>query len=476
MVAAGVEQDDVVHSVKVVCRVACVDALQTCHSLAVVELCHIAQFLTCGGRFGADGLNLGVVTLQISQKFVEVAGFQLVFRNDIVLHNVVEFEHIAAHAGKNQNLAANVKAAQIDGRVWFGQALFASLDNGLRERNVAADGVENIVQTARQHGLNLHNLVARSHKVLNRLQNRQTGCHVRLVQEFHAAGLHFLLEFEISLKRRRSHNLVRSHNRDAQLRHAAVHFRQFVRSGVVDEDAVAQVQLLDILNVSRQVGSLGGVGQKVAPIGKVDAFAVENHFFRVRYAHHADVDSVLVFQEIGLVAQLVEHCAAHRANAHHKQVHAFVFRQEEAVVQRVQRLCNLFFLDYYRYVALCCALRDGSDVDAVLAQQTEGLSGDAHLLAHFVAHHGDDGKAVFRLDGVHNLALNLNGEFLVQAGAGLLGVVGVDAHADGVLARRLGDEQHVHISHAKRLEGSHCHARHPNHSAARNGYQRYVAD
>ena len=87
------------------------------------------------------------------------------------------------------------------------------------------------------------------------------------------------------------------------------------------------------------VGRIAGT-QDFLVVVEVDAVAVQYEVVNIGNAHHVQLQALRLHQVLLLCTDLFEQHAANGADAADKEVQHLVFRQEEGVVQHVQRLAQ----------------------------------------------------------------------------------------------------------------------------------------
>ena len=122
--------------------------------------------------------------------------------------------------------------------------LFGSA-NRLRERHVGTDLVEDEVQCATQHRLNLQYLVTRVAQVVDGSDDGQSSTHVGFIAEPHAAVARCLLQFDIVIIVARRRQLVGCYHADVMLQEGLVQACNLLAGGTIHEHAVKDVHLDD---------------------------------------------------------------------------------------------------------------------------------------------------------------------------------------------------------------------------------------
>ena len=195
----------------------------------------------------------------------------------------------------------------------------------------------------------------------------------------------------------------------------------------VDEHAVEAVHFYNGVAQLALV-ALVGVCEQFAIVGEVDAVAVEECLLRGGYAHHVQLQTLCALQLLILIVNLFEQLSAHCAHAADKEVEHLVFRQEERVVNGVERLAQMFALNDERDVGLRRTLRTRYHADAGSAECAEELAGDARRVLHVLAYDGDGSQSVLGVHGVHGARLYLLRKLAVEHLYSLRSVL--VAHAD----------------------------------------------
>ena len=146
-------------------------------------------------------------------------------------------------------------------------------------------------------------------------------------------------------------------------------------------------------------------------------------------AHDVELQPALLHEFLLLAADLLQEASADGPDAADKEVEHLIFREEERVVNHVERLAQRFAVDHKGDVRLGGSLCAGDDVDAVPPQRAEEFSGDARRLLHVLADDGNGCEVIGRLDGVDFAHFNLLGELFVEHLAGEGGIL--VPHTDG---------------------------------------------
>src|SRR5699024_6802292 len=117
-------------------------------------------------------------------------------------------------ACQNHQFADNILSAEVDTRIGLGVTFLLRQLNGLAERNVGTDFIEDIVQRTAQHDFNLQYLITAMDKVVNGIDDGESGAYIGFKQVLHTALAGNLFQFTVVLVFGRSSNLVSSHYRN----------------------------------------------------------------------------------------------------------------------------------------------------------------------------------------------------------------------------------------------------------------------
>ena len=202
--------------------------------------------------------------------------------------------------------------------------------------------------------------------------------------------------------------------------------------GAVDKDGVEDVHLHDFVAHVLSVGGESGA-ERLLVVVEVDAVAVEYEVVDIADADDVELQSARLHEELLLGAYLFEEHAADGSDAADEEVEHLVFREEERVVEHVERLAQEASVDDERDVRLRGTLCTGDDRDAAASQCAEELTGDAGRVLHVLAHDGDSGQSALSLHGEHGSRLNLLGKLVVEHLDGSLCVLVAYADAGRVL-------------------------------------------
>ena len=185
---------------------------------------------------------------------------------------------------------------------------------------------------------------------------------------------------------------------------------------------------------------------------------------------------MLAHQALALAADLLDELAADRADAADEEVELLELREEEAVVDDIQRLAQVLLLHDQGNVVVRRALGAGEHVDAVAAQDGEELAGDALAVFEALADHRDGGQVFLHPGVTHCAVADLRGELLIHGLACGLGVGVAHAEYDAGLGGGLADQEDADPTARQGAEEAAVHADESDHRGRAEGDQGDVAD
>ena len=386
------------------------------------------------------------------------------------------FPSVSSRRRHDHQLADDVRAAQVDARIGFGIACLLSHAYGAAERNFGAHAVEDVVERPRNHRLDAQDAVAAVYQVGDRVDDRQTGADVGLEEEFRVAFARDGFELAVEGVVGRRGDLVGGHHRDVVVEQRTVERRHLRAGRAVDEDRVVDVQGEDFVAQALRRRGRSLLFEPPEAVVQDDAFGVDEPFAGVGDSHDADLESVVGHERAPLQADLFQQVAPHLSDASHEDVEYLILRQEERVVDHVDRLRKAFERHDHRDVGLRGALRAGDDVDAVASQRPEQLARDAGRMFHVVAHHGDRRQVVFGGDAAHLADLDFGGELPGEHRDGQIGVLVAQSDRRGVLRGGLRHEEDADAGPGQCAEDAVVDADHAYHAKPLNGHQTGVVD
>ena len=272
------------------------------------------------------GVELGQTVPEVVDGTLEVA-----VGHEQVLLYVVLLYLVASLAGEDDELAYDVRATEVDAWVGLAVALLLGAAYGLGERHVGGNLVEDEVQRAAEDGFYLQYLVARVAEVVDGAYDGQSGAHVGLVAEPDALVACRLLQLHVAVVVARGSYLVGCHDADVVLEEGLVELCYLSAGRAVYEDGVEDVHLHNLVAHLLGVGRVASA-QRLLVVVEVDAVAVEHEVLDVGDAHHVQLQSARLHEELLLGAYLFEQHASHCADAADEDVQYLVFGEEERVV------------------------------------------------------------------------------------------------------------------------------------------------
>ena len=192
--------------------------------------------------------------------------------------------------------------------------------------------------------------------------------------------------------------------------------------------------------------------------------------------HHAHLQAQLSQQMSLLTGQLFQQLAAHIARPQNEQVHLLHRSLEKGFVQHIHGFANVGGPNHRRDILLRSALRNGPNVHPVVPQRAKELAANARVVFHILAHQRHDGQPFFRSQALDAAGRNFRGKLLIHRHLGRRGILLIHAHANGMLRRALGNEDHVDTLPRQGRKQPHREARNAYHTAALQVQQGQVAN
>ena len=159
------------------------------------------------------------------------------------------------------------------------------------------------------------------------------------------------------------------------------------RGRTVHEHRVEDVHADDLAFQGGDVAVL----QLFAVVAQVDAVTIEDGLLRRGNAHHVEFQLASLLERLVLRANLFDEVAANGSYATDEEVQHLIFRQEERVVEYVERLAQVLAIDHERDVGLRGTLCAGNDTDARASQRAKQFTGDARGVLHVLTYNSDGG-------------------------------------------------------------------------------------
>ena len=157
-----------------------------CHiRFAVLHRGDKAPTLALSFKYLAASLKIGIQFRQALPEVVD-ASFEIVVWNKEVLLHVFLLYLVASLTGQDDQLADDVRAAEVNTWVGFRVTLLLGTTYCFREGNVCGNLVEDEVERTRENGLNFQYLITRVAQVVDGTDNRQASPYVGRLAEQHA--------------------------------------------------------------------------------------------------------------------------------------------------------------------------------------------------------------------------------------------------------------------------------------------------
>ena len=154
---------------------------------------------------------------------------------------------IARLAAEDHYLADHVAAVEVEAWVRFGKACFASHEYRLTHRYVLAESVEDEVERAAHHSLDLKYLVARVDEVVDGVDDRQACTYVGLEKILHATLAGCALQETVVVVVAAGSNLVGANHADVVVEERVIDLGHFSRSCAIDKDSIEHILLDDLV-------------------------------------------------------------------------------------------------------------------------------------------------------------------------------------------------------------------------------------
>ena len=136
--------------------------------------------------------------------------------------------------------------------------------------------------------------------------------------------------------------------------------------GTIDEDRVKDIHLHDLIAHMLCICWITGT-QDLLIVVEVDAVAIEHEIVDIADTHHIQLQTFGLHQVLLLRADLLQKHTAYGTDTTDEEVEHLVFREEERVVQHVQRLAQEPAIDHKRDIRLGSTLGTGNHRDTATA-------------------------------------------------------------------------------------------------------------
>ena len=163
---------------------------------------------------------------------------------------------------------------------------------------------------------------------------------------------------------------------------------------------------------------LQGAGSRSAQtllvIGKRKSLAVEQRITTAGNTYYIQLESLFLHQFFALSGNLFNQATAHSAYPTQEEVQHTVFRQEETVVNHIQRLSQISRFHNKGNIGLGNTLRTSNDINTVAPQSTEQFSGHSRNILHAFAYNSYGSQSATGLHREHGAGLNFLGKLFIQ--------------------------------------------------------------
>ena len=163
-----------------------------------------------------------------------------------------------------------------------------------------------------------------------------------------------------------------------------------------------------------------------------NTIAGEERFASVGDADDVDAQLVLFFQCQLLLSDLLQQVAAHGTGSDDEEVQLLVWREEEGVVDDVERLFKVCPGYNAGDVGFSGTLCQCHDTDAVPAECAEELAGDPRYMFHVLTHDGNGSQFILDDDLIDAAHGDLMFKLLVEHLLGSRGILCADTYGGTV--------------------------------------------
>ncbi len=153
-----------------------------------------------------------------------------------------------------------------------------------------------------------------------------------------------------------------------------------------------------------------------------------------------------------------------------------VTAERVSLMEHVERSFDVFIVDHHREIALGGSFGDRQHVYFAAPQCRKHRARDARRISHAVADRRHDRHIFLHVDVAHIAAVKLGGEGPSQCSDGCLALILSDNEADTLLARSLGDHQHINTLLGQGPEDTRGDPRHAEHPGTLDNDQRRIPD
>src|SRR5687768_4023435 len=176
-----------------------IDTSKVYFYLAIFEHGFVAKFFFPGSRLCAKVVKFRVVLFELAEKFIHSHIAAAVRRHEVLNFYIAEIELESCLPGKDEDLAGNVRAAEIVARVRLSVTLRFSFFHDIAEFPSCGEGTEDIIQSTAQYTFNADHFVSANEQIVQGVDHRQPGSDIGFVEEFYSPFECDRLEFAVLL-------------------------------------------------------------------------------------------------------------------------------------------------------------------------------------------------------------------------------------------------------------------------------------
>ena len=173
-------------------------------------------------------------------------------------------------------------------------------------------------------------------KVVNGIDDGESGAYIGFKQVLHTALAGNLFQFTVVLVFGRSSNLVSSHYRNIVQQQVLVKGSHACTCRTVHKDRVKDVHTDNLITQRFQRAVLSLLLQFFTETSQIETFAAEHGFVCIGI----QLQAVLLHQLLALAVDLLYQAAAYGSYAADKKIQYLIFRQEERIMDDIQRFAQ----------------------------------------------------------------------------------------------------------------------------------------
>ena len=162
-------------------------------------------------------------------------------------------------------------------------------------------------------------------KVVNGIDDRESGAYIRFKQVLHTALAGNLFQFTVVLVFRRSGNLVGSHYRNIVQQQVLVKGSHACTCRTVHKDRVKDVHTDNLIAQRFQGTVLSFLPQLLTETSQIETFAAEHGLVCISDTHYIQLQAVLLHQLLALAVNLLYQAAAYGSYTADKEIQYLIF-------------------------------------------------------------------------------------------------------------------------------------------------------